>query len=44
MYRKRTLGKYRLSTIASFTSKVNDGTADYEPGDYVVDYTVYVKP
>jgi C-terminal processing protease CtpA/Prc len=37
-------GEHHLSTSATFASKVNDGTADYEPGDYVLDYTVYVNP
>ncbi|MBC7878397.1 MAG: peptidase S41 [Anaerolineales bacterium] len=37
-------GEHHLSTIATFTSKINDGSADYEPGDYILDYTVYVNP
>jgi hypothetical protein len=39
-----TPGEHHIVTTATFTSKINDGTADYEPGDYVLDYTVYVKP
>jgi hypothetical protein len=37
-------GEHHLSTTATFASKINDGTADYEPGDYVLDYTVYMNP
>ena len=37
-------GEHHLSTTATFASKINDGTADYEPGDYMLDYTVYVNP
>jgi hypothetical protein len=39
-----TPGEHHLSTTAKFKAKLNDGLADYEPGDYVLDYTVYVKP
>jgi len=39
-----TAGEHRLTTTATFKAKINDGTADYEPGDYVLDYMVYVKP
>ncbi|MGB8981664.1 MAG: S41 family peptidase [Anaerolineales bacterium] len=36
-------GEHHLSTTAAFTKSINDGTADYEAGDYVLDYTVYVQ-
>jgi len=35
-------GSHHLTTTASFTQKINDGTADYAAGDYVLDYTVNV--
>jgi hypothetical protein len=38
------IGEHHLTTTATFKVKVNDGSADYEPGDYILDYTVYVKP
>jgi len=38
------VGEHHLTTTATFKAKVNDGSADYEPGDYILDYTVYVKP
>jgi len=37
-------GEHHLSTTATFTNPINDGTVDYEAGDYVLDYTVYVQP
>ncbi len=37
-------GEHHLVTTAVFTDKINDGTADYEPGDYILKYTVFVKP
>lgn len=37
-------GEHHLSTTATFTSKINDGTADYKAGDYILDYTVYINP
>jgi hypothetical protein len=37
-------GEHHITTTATFTEKINDGTADYEPGDYVLDYTVSVNP
>ena len=37
-------GEHHLSTNATYTDSINDGTADYEAGDYVLDYAVYVKP
>lgn len=39
-----TPGEHRLVTTAAFSSKINDGAADYEPGNYILDYKVYVKP
>ena len=38
------VGEHHLSTTATFTQKINDGTADYEPGDYILSYTVFMKP
>ena len=37
-------GEHHLSTKASFTAKINDGLADYAPGDYIQEYTVFVNP
>lgn len=37
-------GSHHITTTATFTSKINDGTADYAAGDYVLDYTVNVQP
>lgn len=37
-------GEHHAITAATFKAVINDGTADYEPGDYVLDYGVYVKP
>jgi C-terminal processing protease CtpA/Prc len=37
-------GEHKLSTSATFTAPINDGTADYEAGDYILDYNVFVKP
>jgi C-terminal processing protease CtpA/Prc len=37
-------GEHHLSTTATFTAPINDGTADYEAGDYVLDYAVFLKP
>lgn len=36
-------GEHHLSTTATFTNSINDGAADYEAGDYILDYTVYVQ-
>jgi C-terminal processing protease CtpA/Prc len=33
-------GEHHLVTTATFTAKVNDGTQEYEPGDYVLEYQV----
>jgi C-terminal processing protease CtpA/Prc len=37
-------GEHHLSTTATFKASFNDGAADYQPGDYVLDYAVYIKP
>ncbi len=42
--REWPVGEHHLVTTATFTAKVNDGSADYEPGDYILNYTVFVKP
>jgi hypothetical protein len=42
--RNWSVGKHHLVTTAVFIAKINDGTADYEPGDYILDYVVYVTP
>jgi len=39
-----TPGEHHIVTTASFAAKINDGSADYETGDYILDYMVYVKP
>lgn len=36
-------GRYTLKAVATFDEKINDGMADYEPGDYVFEYDVTVK-
>ncbi len=37
-------GEHHLTTSATFKSQINDGTTDYPAGEYVLEYTVYVKP
>jgi C-terminal processing protease CtpA/Prc len=37
-------GSHHIVTTATFISKINDGTADYDVGNYVLDYTVNVRP
>ena len=37
-------GEHHLSTTAKFTAAINDGTADYPAGDYILDYAVIVQP
>lgn len=39
-----TAGEHHLSTTATFASTINDGTADFASGDYILEYTVYLKP
>lgn len=35
-------GQYTLKAAATFDEKINDGLADYEAGDYVLEYNVTV--
>lgn len=35
-------GEYHLKAVATFDSKINDGMADYDAGDYIFDYNVKV--
>jgi C-terminal processing protease CtpA/Prc len=37
-------GSHHIITTATFTGKINDGTSDYDAGDYVSDFTVNVQP
>ena len=37
-------GEHHFSTQTTFKSDINDGTSTYEPGEYIDDYTVFVKP
>lgn len=37
-------GEHRLTITATFKTKINDGMSDYPAGDYIMDYTVYVRP
>ncbi len=37
-------GEHKLSITATFTASINDGSADYEAGDYTLEYNVFVKP
>jgi hypothetical protein len=36
-------GEYKLKAVASFDQKINDGMADYAPGDYIFEYNVTVN-
>ncbi len=36
-------GSHHLTTTATFMQKINDGSTDYAPGDYILDYTVNVQ-
>ena len=36
-------GQYTLKAVATFDEKLNDGMADYEPGDYISEFHVTVK-
>ena len=36
-------GEHHLTTTATFTAQINDGTSDYAAGDYILDYKVVVK-
>jgi hypothetical protein len=35
-------GEYKLTAIATFDEKLNDGAADFEAGDYIYEYNVTV--
>jgi len=35
-------GIYNLKSVATFEQKINDGLSDYEPGDYIYEYTITV--
>jgi hypothetical protein len=37
-------GEHHLETLVTFQSVINDGIKEYAPGEYVLEYTVYVKP
>lgn len=37
-------GEHHAVTTVTFASAINDGTADYTAGDYILDYGVFVKP
>ncbi len=37
------VGAHHLTTTATFTSQINNGTSNYAAGDYVLDYTVNVQ-
>jgi len=37
-------GENHLSIKSTFDQKINDGTNDYSPGDWIYDYVVYVNP
>lgn len=37
-------GEHHLSITATFARSINDGTSDYEAGEYVLEYDVFVKP
>ena len=37
------VGQHHLTITSTFNAKMNDGSADYEPGDYILDYTVNVN-
>jgi hypothetical protein len=39
-----TAGEHHLVTTATFIAKINDGSADFESGDYVLDYKVHIGP
>ena len=36
-------GEYKLTAVATFDEKLNDGAADFEAGDYIFEYDVTVK-
>lgn len=36
-------GEYKLTAVATFDEKINDGGSDFEAGDYISEYNVTVK-
>ena len=36
-------GEYQLTAVVTFEEKINDGTADFEAGDYIYEYNVTVN-
>ena len=36
-------GEYAVKAVATFDAQINDGLADYEPGDYIFVYNVTVQ-
>jgi hypothetical protein len=36
-------GKYDFRIVATFDQKINDGSVDYDAGDYILEYDVTVK-
>lgn len=38
------VGAYHLQAIATFDTTINDGMADYQPGDYIFEYNAKVNP
>lgn len=36
------VGEYRLRAVATFGEKINDGMADYDPGEYAFEYNITV--
>lgn len=41
---KWTPGEHQLKIKAAFTAPINDGKTDFETGDYILEYNVFVKP
>jgi hypothetical protein len=37
------VGQHRLTITSTFNAKMNDGSADYDPGDYILEYIVNVN-
>ncbi len=37
------MGQHRLTITSTFNAQMNDGSADYEPGDYILEYIVNVN-
>jgi len=37
-------GEHHLSTTATFSAAINDGSTDFPAGEYILDYIVYVRP